>query len=208
MIRRHASELFSRRLVKDLLEQFSKRAPGVVEDIVPTIVPISTLHRTLRALLAERVSIRDLGTILETLAEFAPKLQDPDLLTDLVRERLARSIVRPYVEDDGSLRVITLAPDVEETLKSGVTRTDSGAFLSVDPTILDGLLQGIESAVSESPSIREGKGPVLLISQSIRSALRQVLARITPRLAVLSHNELPAEVRIVAQNVVRPANAH
>ena len=111
----------------------------VVEEIVPAVVPLSLLHRTLRALLSERVSIRDLGSILDTLAEHAGRIQDPDLLTDLVRERLGRSITRPYLQDDGRLPVITLSSDLEEQLRSVVQRSESGSFLAVDPVTLDGL---------------------------------------------------------------------
>ncbi len=208
VIRNHSAELLSRQHVRDLLDDFSERAPKVVEDIVPTIVPISTLHRTLRALLAERVSIRDLGSILEALAEYVPRIQDPDMLTDLVRERLGRTITRPYIGDDGTLRVITLDPELEERLRKGVNRNESGAFLSIDTATLDQLVKGLEGAVGRSGPAGDESGPVLLSSQAIRAPLRQVVSRVAPRLAVVSHNELPPDVRVVGEDVVRSANAH
>ena len=208
VIRGHAPELLSRQHLRDLLDQLTEQSPKVVEEIVPAIVPIAVLHRTLRALLAERVSVRDLPTILETLAEYVPKIQDPDLLTDLVRERLGRTITRRYQGNDGSLRVITLSPDVEETLRHGVQRSDSGSYLSVDPSTLDRLVKGIEEVVKQVGGVSDGRGPVLLSSQAVRSPLRQILARVVPRLAVVSHNELPADVRIVGDGIVRLADAH
>jgi flagellar biosynthesis protein FlhA len=208
VIRSHSPDLLSRQQVRELLDQLAETSPKVVEEIVPSIVPVAVLHRTLRALLAERVSIRDLSAILETLAEYAPRIHDPDLLTDLVRERLGRTITRRYQMVDGSLRVITLAPDVEEALRQGVQRSDSGAYLSIDPQTLDRLVKGIEETVKQVGGVSDGRGPVLLSSQSVRSPLRQILGRVVPRLAVVSHNELPADVQIVGDGIVRLADAH
>ena len=209
VIRAHAVELLTRRRVQDLLDQFSEDAPKVVEEIVPGIVSLSLLHRTLRALLAERVSIRDLGTILDTLAEHAGKIQDPDLLTDLVRERLGRSITKPYLEEDGKLSVITLSSELEEQLRNVVQRSESGSFLAVDPVTLDGLVRGVQRAVDSLGLGGDELGPVLLATQSIRSPLRQIIARFLPRMAVLSHGELPGGVQVVSLGTVRlEANAH
>jgi len=209
VIRAHAVELLTRRRVQDLLDQFSEDAPKVVEEIVPGIVSLSLLHRTLRALLAERVSIRDLGTILDTLAEHAGKIQDPDLLTDLVRERLGRSITKPYLEEDGKLSVITLSSELEEQLRNVVQRSESGSFLAVDPVTLDGLVRGVQRAVDSLGLGGDELGPVLLATQSIRSPLRQIIARFLPRMAVLSHGELPGGVQVVSLETVRlEANAH
>ena len=208
VIRSNASELLSRKHVKDLLDRFAEDAPQVVEEIVPSLVPLSVLHRTLRTLLREGVSIRDLGAILEVLAEYAPKIQDPDLLTDLVRERLARTLTRSHVGDDGALHVITLDPPVEEQVRTSVQRTESGSYLAMDPAVLDKLVRGIESSVqgtSPRPGARE---PVLLISQAVRAPLAQLLARVAPRLAVLSHNEIPPETKIIAEGRVELADAH
>ncbi len=207
-IRNYSADLLSRQHVKELLERYSERAPKVVEEIVPALVPLSTLHRVLRALLAERVPIRDLGTILETLAEHCSKIQDTETLTGLVRERLARTITRPFIEKDGTLKVLTLDPTLEEKLRSGLRQADGVATLSVDPATLEGLVSGLERAVSKAGAPPDGNGPVLLSSQAMRGPLRQIVARIAPRVSVLSHNELPPEVRVVAQGTVKAANAH
>jgi flagellar biosynthesis protein FlhA len=208
VIRQHAADLLSRQQVKELLERFAERAPRIVEEIVPQVVPVATLHRTLRALLAERVSIRDLATILETLAEWAPKQTDPEVLVELVRERLGRTITRPFLERDGSLRVLMLEPALEERLRTGLSRGDAGSALSVEPGTLEGLVGGLERAVASAGVPPDGRGPVLLSSQMIRSTLRQIVARVAPRVAVLSHNELPPDVRVIGAGVVRLADAH
>jgi len=207
-IRSFAPELLTRQQVRELLDGFGEQAPKVVEEIVPSVVSVSLLHRTLRTLLEEGVSIRDLGTVLETLSDYAPKIEDPDLLVDLVRERLGRTITRPYLEKDGSLRVITLEPQLEENLKGGVQRTQGGSFLAVDPETLERLVSGVEHSMATSAPAADARGPVLLSSQAIRSPLRQLLARVSPRLAVLSHNELPPDVQIVAMGQVGLADAH
>ncbi|MFO0687152.1 MAG: flagellar biosynthesis protein FlhA [Myxococcota bacterium] len=209
VVRSHAVELLTRSRVQDLLDHYAASNGKAIEGIVPGMVSLSLLHRTLRALLAERVSIRDLGTILDTLAEYAGKIQDPDLLTDLVRERLGRAITRPYIESDGRLPVLTLAPELEEQLRSVVQRSESGSFLAVDPVTLDGLVRGLQRAVSALGIGSDGRGPVLLATQAIRSPLRQIVSRFLPRVAVLSHAELPGGVQVISLGTVRiEANAH
>ncbi len=209
VIRSHAPELLTRRRIQDLLDQFAEESPKGIEELVPGLVSLSLLHRVLRSLLAERVSIRDLGTILDTLAEHAGKIQDPDLLTDLVRERLGRSITRPYLEGDGKLTVITLAPELEEQLRGVVQRSESGSFLAVDPITLDRLVRGVQGAVEKVGLSGDELGPVLLATQSIRSPLRQIVSRFLPRMAVLSHGELPSGVQVVSMGTVRlAADAH
>jgi flagellar biosynthesis protein FlhA len=209
VVRSHAVEILTRSRVQDLLDQYAAGNGKALEGIVPGIVSLSLLHRVLRSLLAERVSIRDLGTILDTLADYAGKIQDPDLLTDLVRERLGRAITRPYLESDGRLSVLTLAPELEEQLRSVVQRSESGSFLAVDPGTLDGLVRALQRAVAALGIGNDGRGPVLLATQSIRSPLRQIVSRFLPRVAVLSHAELPGGVQVISLGTVRiEANAH
>ncbi|MCP5055607.1 MAG: flagellar biosynthesis protein FlhA [bacterium] len=205
-IRRFAPELLTRANVMELLDAFSRQSPKVVEEIVPALVSVSVLHRTLRQLLEEGVSVRDIGSILETLAEYSGKIEDPDLLTDLVRERLGRTITRPFLDSEGTLNVITLEPGLEETLKNGVQRSQGGSYLAVDPSTLDRLVRGVEAQVHGLPASGD-TGPVLLSPQQLRSPLRQLLSRSAPRVAVVSHNELPPDVRIVATGQVELAEA-
>lgn len=205
-IRKFAPDLLTRAQVTELLDAFSRQSPKVVEEIVPSLVSVSVLHRTLRQLLAESVSIRDIGAILETLAEYAGKIEDPDLLTDLVRGSLGRTIARPFLDADGVLKVLTLEPGLEQTLKNSVQRSQGGSFLAVDPTMLDRLVRGVEAQLQALPAGSDS-GPVLLSPQQLRSPLRQLLARSAPRMAVMSHNELPPDVRIVATGQVELADA-
>ena len=206
-IRTHAPELLTRHQVREILDRYSERAPKVVDEIVPSIVTLSVLHRTLRSLLEAKVSIRDIGAILETLAEYASSIDDTELLTDLVRERLSRTVTQPHLFDDGSLHVLTLAPDVEQTLSGSVQRTPTGSYLALEPAPLDGLLSGIQSALSKATG-SQSHSPVLLTGQAIRAPLQRLVARVLPSLSVLSHNELPPDVKLIASGQVRFENAH
>ncbi len=208
VIRSHAADLLTRQHARELLDQLAERAPKLVDDVVPSIVSMSIIHRTLRALLAERVSILDLATILETLAEHVPKIQDPDLLTDLVRERLARTVTRPYVDSAGTLRVLTLDASLEASLRTSVQRTEAGTVLGLDPDTLGGLLRGIEEACAATQHGAERPDPVLLCAPAIRSGLRRIVERAVPRLGVISHGEIPPDVRILGEGIVRTAGAH
>ncbi|RIL04915.1 MAG: flagellar biosynthesis protein FlhA [Proteobacteria bacterium] len=206
VIRAEAAELLSRRHVRELLDQLAERAPKLVDELVPSIVSVSVLHRTLRQLLAERVSIRDLETILETLAEHVPKTQDADLLTDLLRQRLARTITRPYLDANGALPVLTLEPQLEERLRGAVQRSDAGSFFSLDAPTLEKLIRALEKTLgarTPGPS-----SAVLLCPASVRQALRQLVARIDARVPVVSHHEIPAELRLVGAGTVGLADAH
>ena len=207
VIRTHASELLTRQQVRELVDAFAERAPKVVEEIVPAVVSLSVLHRTFRSLIEEGVSIRDVGTTLDTLAEYAPKIEDPDLLTDLVRERLGRSIVSRHLDGDGALQVLTLEPTLEDALRSSLQRNPGGSFLAVEPALLERLIRGLEERLPTLIPVGATTSPVLLVNQTIRSPLRQLIARVAPRLAVLSHNELPPDARIVAVGQLEAADA-
>lgn len=205
-IRAQAAELLSRRHVQELLAQLGERAPKLVEEIVPALVPVSVLHRTLRQLLAEQVSIRDLEVILETLADHASKSQDADALTDLVRQRLARTLTKTHLDPTGALPVLTLEPNLEERLRAAVQRSDNGSFFSLDAATLERLIRSLEKAVAGRPA---GSAlPALLCPASIRAALRQVAGRIDARLPVLSHAEIPPELRLVGVGTLGLADAH
>ena len=121
---------------------------------------------------------------------------------------LARTVTRAHLSDDNTLDVITLAPDLEERLRSGVKRTEGGSVLSVDPDTLQRLVKEFESVVARARGERGGALPVVLSSQAIRAPLRQLLARLDPRLVVIAHNELPPDVRVVGHGVVGVARAH
>ncbi len=194
IIRSHAEELLGRQEVQKLLDHLSKSNPKAVEELVPVQLTLGGLQRVLRNLLRERVSVRDLLSIVESLADYAPLTKDPDLLSEYVRQRLARSIVRQYQQTDGTLQVLTVESGLEELVAKNVEQTEHGSYLSLEPRVAHQILESVGEGAQRF--IRLGHEPVLLCSPASRRHLRRLLERHMPSVAVLSHSELPGEVKI------------
>ncbi len=193
IIKQHAHELLGRQETQDLLDNLAKGYPKLVEDLVPNILGVGTIMRVLQNLLREGVSIRDLRTILETLADYAPHTQDTDVLTEYVRHALSRSISAAYVQPDGSLPVITLDSKVENLIQNSIQHREHGSFLALDPQVAQKILDGLSTLIS---SFGGGQQPVLLVIPQIRPHVRRLIERYFPSLAVLSHNEITSNIKI------------
>jgi len=200
-IKRHAHDLLGRQEVQSLLDKFKETNPKVVEELIPNLMTLGKLQKVLQNLLKEQVSIRDLRTILETLADYAPKIEDQDMLTEYVRQALARPISKQYVAKDGSLSVLTLDKAVEEIIQGSIQKTDVASFLSLEPTVAEKILLKIKEAV-ETITPRIETVPVLLSSPFVRIYLRRLTERFLPDLVVLSHNEVVPTVQIKTLKVV------
>jgi flagellar biosynthesis protein FlhA len=191
VIRNNLPELLSRQQVKDLVDRVGQSSPRLVEDLVPKVVSLGDIQRVLRQLLRERVSIRDLTTILEGIADAATVSKDPDVMTEAVRAVLGRAICRAYQNERGELPVISLAPAVEERLAGAIIRTDQGAVLAIDPadaqSLATRIARVVETAVAQ---------PVLLCTPVLRPHLWRLFSRVLPHIGVLSHNEVPPQVRV------------
>jgi flagellar biosynthesis protein FlhA len=194
VIRLHADELLSRQDVQKLLDRLAQNYPKVVEELIPGQIPLGVLQKVLQNLLKERVSVRDLLTILETMADTIGATKDPDILTEYVRQRLARSIVKPLETPEGILPLITLDQKVEDLLREGIQRTDYGAFLSLDPSLAQRILASINQAMEKVAHLNYP--PVLLCSPTIRRHLKKLMDRFLPQVVVLSHNELSTQSKI------------
>ncbi len=200
VIRLHAAELLSRQDVQKLLDRLAQSYPKVVEELVPSVLPLGLVQKVLQNLLRERVSIRDLLTILETMADYTSVTKDPDILTEYVRQRLARSIVKPLEAPDGILPLITLDQKIEDILREGIQRTEHGAFLSIDPNLAQRILNSISQTLEKVGHLN--LQPVLLCSPTIRRHLKKLLDRFLPQVVVLSHNELTTQSKIKSLGVV------
>ncbi len=200
VIRLHAAELLSRQDVQKLLDRLAQSYPKVVEELVPSVLPLGLVQKVLQNLLRERVSIRDLLTILETMADYTSVTKDPDILTEYVRQRLARSIVKPFEAPDGILPLITLDQKIEDILREGIQRTEHGAFLSIDPNLAQRILNSISQTLEKVGHLN--LQPVLLCSPTIRRHLKKLLDRFLPQVVVLSHNELTTQSKIQSLGVV------
>ncbi|GAB4255267.1 MAG: flagellar biosynthesis protein FlhA [Deferrisomatales bacterium] len=193
LIKRNAHELLGRQETQNLLDAVKSQAPALVEELVPNLLPLGIVQKALQNLLRERVSIRDLRTVLETLADYAPMTKDPELLTEYVRAALRRAITKQYQDADGKLAVI--APDhrFEETLSQAVQRTDHGSFLSLDPATAQRVLQVLGKAAEDVSLLNHV--PVVLTTPGLRLPLRKLIEKVLPSLVVLSHSEVEGDIK-------------
>jgi flagellar biosynthesis protein FlhA len=195
IIQSHAHEILGHEEVQHLLNTLAKTAPKLVEDLVPRVLPLSILVRVLQGLLAERVTIKNVRTIVETLAEHAPKSQDPVVLQGHVRVALGRQIVQDIAGVGAELPVITLEPDLERLLQSSL------AGNAANPGLEPGLAERLQQRVAESARRQEGSGEpaVLLVPPQLRHTLARFMRSSVPSLHVLAWNEIPdnRKVRLV-----------
>jgi flagellar biosynthesis protein FlhA len=206
VIRSHAHELLGRQETQALLDQVAKTAPKVVEDLIPQTITLGGVVRILGNLLRERVPIRDLRTIIETIADYAPTTKDTDTLTEYVRQGLGRAITSQHVGPDGTLTVISLDPTLDRQLSEAVQTHTQGSYLSIAPSMSQRVMAAVKQAVENA--IGRGIQPVLLCSPTLRPHLRRLIERGMSSLAVLSLNEVEGQVRIQSLEVVRLADAH
>jgi flagellar biosynthesis protein FlhA len=194
VFKRHLHEFLGRQEVQTLLETLSKRAPKVVEELVPGAMNLGGVQKVLQNLVREGVSIRDLLTVAETMADYAGSVKDPDQLTEYVRSRMGRTIVKPYLTGEGALPIMTLAPKVEGAVQESVRQTDHGAYLAMEPGLAQRIIQAIQKAMDKA-MLGDGQ-PVLLTSPLVRPHLAQLLSRFIPNLPVISQAEIPAEIKL------------
>jgi len=200
IIKQHAADILTRQDVQTLLEHTKQHNAAVVQELVPELMTVGEVQKVLQHLLRERVPIRDLGTILETLADYAPRTKDPDQLGELVRAALARTITRQYLANDGVLYVMTLEPSLEGRLRESVQPTASGLQLAIDATFAGALLREIGSQAEGMAAM--GYVPVILCSSQIRLPLRRLIERSMPSVACIAYNEVASGVSVEAVAVV------
>jgi len=200
IIKSYSDEMLGRQEVQHLLDNLSAAYPKVVEEIVPKMVPLGTLQKVLQKLLRERISIRDLLSILETLADYYPLTKNVDVLTGYVRQAQARMITKQYQDQDGNITVMIISPDVEDKINQAVQHTEYESFVSPDPNMvkkLVGNLQNFIGAFAEN-----GRQPIVLCSPNSRMCLRKTLEKYFPNLVVLSHNEIVRDANIKSLGMV------
>ncbi len=188
LITTHAAELLGRQEVQQLLDHLGKESPKLVEDLVPKLLPVSSLQKVLQNLLVEGVHIRDMRTIIETLAEYAPQTQDPNELTAQVRIALGRAIVQQIFNASNELSVMTLDNRLERLLMQAL-QTSGPDGAGIEPGLADTLAQQTANAARQQEQM--GMTPVLLVPGPLRALLSRFLRRAVPQLKVLSHAELP-----------------
>ncbi|MCF8031348.1 MAG: flagellar biosynthesis protein FlhA, partial [Desulfohalobiaceae bacterium] len=200
LIKRHAHELLGRQEVQNLLDTTAKSYPKLVEELVPNLMSLGGVMRVLQNLLREEVSIRDMRTILETLADHAPKTQDEDLLTEYVRQALARQISNRAAGENSLLPVITLDTELEETIQKSVQYSGQGSYLALEPRTAERLLTSLSEQIKQSGS---GTHPVLLCAPNIRPHVKRLTEQYLPQLPVLSYNEITPQLQIQSLGTVQ-----
>jgi flagellar biosynthesis protein FlhA len=197
IVQLHGHELLGHEEVQQLLNQLAKTAPKLVEDLVPRVMPLSAVVRTLQGLLSERVPIRNMRTIIETLAEHAARTPDPTALQNLVRVALGRQIVQDIAGISGELPVITLEPDLERLLQNSLAGTANTQSPGLEP----GLAERLQQRLTESAQRQElsGEPAVLLVAPPLRHTLARFMRATVPNMHVLAWNEIPdnRKVRLV-----------
>ncbi len=190
-IRAFLPDLLTRQQTKELLDRIAQSSPRLVEELIPKVIQVGDVQRVLRQLLRERVPVRDLITILEAMADAAPGSKDPDAMIEAVRQAMGRTICRQYQTDRGELPAISLTPALETKLMSSVVRTEQGPILALDPNQAQHLASKIAEAISGALA-----QPVLLCTPMLRPHLWRLFTRVLPHIGVLSHSEVPAQLRI------------
>jgi flagellar biosynthesis protein FlhA len=197
-VRNHGFELLGRQEVKTLIDHVGETHPKLIEELVPKTLSVGDIQKVLQNLLREKVSIRDLVTIFETLADYGGQTKDSILLTEMTRAALNRSLTRQLVNDKGELQVLTLSPEWEQRLLNSLTRTESGTYLAVDAKTFEQLVGALTKACQNTMATQW----TLLCASNMRFHFRKLIERFMPQLSVVSPNDIPPNLQIVSLGVV------
>jgi flagellar biosynthesis protein FlhA len=200
LIKSHAHELLSRQEVKNLLDNLKQRVPALVEEVVPTQIKPGELQRVCQNLLRERVPVRDLETILETLGDYSGRTKDLDVLTEYVRNALGRTICKQYVDETDRICCVTLDPALEDLINGNIQRSEVGTSNTLPPQTAQQIVQRLAEKSSELT--QSGRSAVVLCSPQIRAPLRRMVETSLPHVAVLAYNEIVPEVAVEAVGMV------
>ena len=200
ILRTNAFELLGRQETKQLIDHVKETFPILVEEVTPNPLSVGEIQKVLQKLLKENVSIRNLTIIFETLADFGKMTSDTYLLTEYVRQALARQITHQFAENGNTIKVITLSGKIEKMIADGVQQTEHGNYLAIDPNDSQSMLEAIAKQVEQQSSM--GIQPIILCSPAVRMYVRQVTERYFPQIPILSYNELEANVEVQSIGVV------
>ncbi|MDD7472731.1 MAG: flagellar biosynthesis protein FlhA [Pseudomonadota bacterium] len=200
LIRANMAELLGRQEVQHLVDNLAVKYPKVIEELIPGLLTIGQVEQVLARLLKEQISIRDLRTILETLADYATQTKNIEKLTEQVRKKLSRSITEKFITDDGTLPLVSLNPGLEKSLSETLQATDEGSYLALDPSLAQKIISKI-SATSEKFT-ELGYNPVILTTSYIRAGMSNFVERFVPGVSVISHQEIAPNTRVQSLGVI------
>jgi len=200
LIKKHAHELLGRQETKTLIDNLRENYPVLVDELIPSVLSVGDVQKVLSKLLREKISVRDLVTIFETLADCGTYSKDPDVLTEYVRQSLSRQITQQYSQEGETLKVITVGPTLEKKISESVQQSDQGSYLALDPMSTQTIYQKLNEQINRL--LQSGQQPIFLTSPTIRMYLRQVIERTMQDIPVLSYSELEPNVEIQSVGVV------
>jgi flagellar biosynthesis protein FlhA len=202
VIKNYSHELLGKQDVQKLLDALTRTHPKVVEDLIPGLLNLGAVQRVLQNLMKERISIRDLQTILETLSDYASMTKDADLLTEYVRQSLARSITKQIQNTDGSVSVIVIDPQVERMMVEAIQTGSQGTqYFNLDPLTAE----KINASMKENfeSGLIKGYQPVVLCSPATRRFVKKMAERISAGLIVVSHSEIAPNTKVYSIGTIK-----
>ena len=200
IIRSHLDELLTRQDVHNLIENVKEANETLVSELVPKLLNVGEIQKVLQNLLAEGISIRDLVTIFETLADYAPTTHDTDVLTEYVRQSLKRAISNQYFNNNETTSVVTLDPNVEQVIMDSVKQTEQGAYLALDPDYTNRLMTSLREETDKLEEL--GRTPIIITSPIVRMYLKKLTQEQFRNLHVLSYNEIDSNVELQSVGMV------
>ena len=200
IIRQYIADLLSRQDVQNLVNNLKETNPSLVEELVPKLLGLGEIQKVLQNLLKEGISIRDLLTIMETLADYAPATRDTDILTEYVRQSLKRAISTKYFPNHETTNVVTLDPKVEQEIMGSIKQTENGAFLNLDPNRSRAIIDSVGKEVQKLESL--GKNPIIITSPIVRMYFKRLTEDYYKELVVVSYNEVESNVELQSVGMV------
>jgi flagellar biosynthesis protein FlhA len=200
VIRSHIHELLTRQDVQNLVNNIQESNQTLISELVPKLLNIGEIQKVLQNLLREQISIRDLVSILETLADYAPSTRDIDVLTEYVRQNLKRAISRKYFNDGEMTSVVTLDPKVEQEIMDSVKQTEQGSYLALDPDITREIIDSVQTEVQKLEEL--GKNPIIITSPIVRMYFKRLTQDYFRDLTVISYNEIDSNVELQSVGMV------
>jgi len=201
IIKSHAHELLGRQEVKNLLDNLQQDYPAVVEELVPNVLSVGEIQKVLQNLLREKVPIKDLLTILETLADWGAQTKNIDILTEYVRQSLARHITKQYRDEKGEIWVIALDPELEQKISQAIQHKEKNSYINLEPPVIQKIIDKLISLVKKATSMQQE--PIVICSQDIRTFFKRIVEKFIPSLVVLSYNEITPETIIKTVGVLQ-----
>jgi flagellar biosynthesis protein FlhA len=200
VIKQHSHELLGRQEVKMLIDNMKENYSAVTDELIPNLLSIGEVQKVLQSLLIERVPIRDLVTILESLADNAVNTKDIELLTEYVRFSLGRTICKNLIDENKAIKVLTLHPNIEQIISDSIQKSFQGSYPALGPDVTKNIFESIQTNLDISNF--NNNQPVILCSPRIRPAFRKLIEIVFPNITVLSMNEVPTDIQIETVGMV------